>query len=68
MLVDKLTKYAHFFPIPSEYKSSQVAYLFFKEVFKLHGLLRNIINDQDDKFISVFLAGFVQVIWDIFDT
>lgn len=32
VVVDRLTKYAHFFPITSDFKASQVADLFFKEI------------------------------------
>jgi hypothetical protein len=55
MVVDKLTKYAHFFVIPSEYNTSQVTYLLiFREVFKLHGLSRNIVSDRDNRFLNTF--------------
>lgn len=40
VVVDRLTKYAHFFAIPTKYSTSQVVELFFKEVFQLHELLR----------------------------
>ena len=45
VVVDRLTKYAHFFPLKSDFKASQVAELFFKEIFRLHGLPRNIVSD-----------------------
>jgi hypothetical protein len=54
VVVDGLTKYAHFFTIPSEYNACQVAYIFFREVFRLHGLLRNIFSDRDRRFLSMF--------------
>ena len=54
VVVDRLTKYAHFFPISIHYKAPQIAELFFKEVFRLHGLPRNIISDRDSKFLSLF--------------
>ena len=54
VVVDRLTKYAHFFPISIHYKAPQITELFFKEVFRLHGLPRNIISDKDSKFISLF--------------
>jgi hypothetical protein len=54
VVVDNLTKYAHFFAIPSEYSTSQVAYIFFREVFRLHGHLRYIVNDRDSRFLSAF--------------
>ena len=37
MVMDRLTKYVHLFSIPSEYNASQVADIFFGEVFILHG-------------------------------
>jgi hypothetical protein len=33
VVVDRLTNYAHFFAIPSRYSTTQVAELFFREVF-----------------------------------
>jgi len=40
VVVDRLTKYAHFFAIPLKYSASQVVDLFFREVIRLHGLPR----------------------------
>jgi len=54
VVVDRLTKYAHFFAISSEYKSPQVAELFFKDIFRLHGLPRVIVSDRDSKFLNAF--------------
>ena len=53
-MVDRLTKYAHFFPIKSDFKASQAVELFFKEIFRLHGLSSNIVSDQDSRFLSSF--------------
>ena len=38
VVVDKLKKYAHFYAIPSDLQAAQVANLFLREVFRLHGL------------------------------
>ena len=46
-VADRLTKYAHFFAIPSDFQATQVAELFFREVFHLHGLPQNIVSDRD---------------------
>lgn len=54
VVVDQLTKFAHFFAIPSKYSTAQVVKLFFKEVFKLHGLPKTIINDRDSRFMGGF--------------
>ena len=54
VMVDRLTKFAHFFAIPTDYKAIQVAKLFFREVFWLHGLPRQIVNDRDGHFINAF--------------
>ena len=54
VVVDRLTKLAHFFSISSEYTTTQVAYLFFKEIFRLHGLPKNIVSDRDNQFMSAF--------------
>jgi hypothetical protein len=54
VVVDRLTKYSHLFDIPTEYISNQVADLFFREVFRIHGLPRNIINDQYSRFLVHF--------------
>lgn len=54
VVVDKLTKYAHFFVIPVDFQAAQVADLFFREVFCLHGLPRNIVSDWDGQFVSIF--------------
>jgi hypothetical protein len=54
VVVDRLTKFAHFFAIPTDYKAIQVAELFFREVFRLHGLPRQIVSDRDGCFISAF--------------
>eukprot|EP00253_Pinus_taeda_P029936 PITA_29936 len=38
-VVDRLKKYAHFFAISAHYIVAQVPELFFREIFRLHGLL-----------------------------
>jgi len=54
VVVDRLTKYSHFFAIPSNLQAAQIVDLFFREVFRLHGLPRNIISDRDGRFVSIF--------------
>lgn len=54
VVADGLTKYAHFYAITLKLKVPQVADLFFREVFKLHGLPKNIVSDRDNRFIGLF--------------
>ena len=49
-----MTKFAHFFPIATDFSVAQVAELFFREVFRLHGLPKTIISDRDSRFMSMF--------------
>ena len=44
VVVDRLKRYYHFFSISSHYTASQVAELFFRDEFRLHGLPR--INSE----------------------
>ena len=54
VVVDRPTKFAHFFSISSYYSAAQVAELFFREVFKLHGLPKTIVSDRDSRFTGAF--------------
>lgn len=54
IVVDRLTKFAHFYAITSSFTTAQVADVFFHEVFTLHGLPQNIVSDRDNKFLSTF--------------
>jgi hypothetical protein len=54
VVVDRLTKFAHFFAIATDYSASQVAKLFFREIFRLHGLPKTIASDRDNRFMSTF--------------
>jgi hypothetical protein len=49
-----MTKFAHLFSIPTDYKDIQVAEFFLREVFWLHGLPRKIVSDRDGRFNNAF--------------
>ena len=57
VLVDKLTKETHFMPVKSTHKTDDMAKIFMKEIFKLHGLPKAIVSDRDVKFTSNFWKG-----------
>ena len=54
VVVDKLSKSAHFIPMKSTYKVFNVAKIFLKEIFRLHGVPKMEISDRDVKFTSNF--------------
>jgi hypothetical protein len=54
MVLDRLMKFSHFLSIATDFSVTQVTELFFKEVFRLHGLPKTIINDKDKRFMSKF--------------
>ena len=38
-----------------------IAELFFRKVFRLHGLLKYIVNDQDNRFLNVLSQDFFRL-------
>jgi hypothetical protein len=58
VIVDRLTKSAHFLPVKSTYRTSQYAELFISEIVKLHGVPVSIVSDRDPIFTSHFWKAF----------
>ena len=54
IVVDKLSKQACFIPVKSTYKEVHIADIFLKEIFRLHGIPKEIILDRDTNFTSNF--------------
>ncbi|CAL8174703.1 unnamed protein product [Prunus armeniaca] len=52
VVVDRLSKYAHFIALHHPYTSAVVAQAFVDNMFKLHGMPTSIISDCDPMFIS----------------
>ena len=57
-----LTAMVHLIPSRITYNARQVAELMFKEIYKLHGLPKHIISDQDVLFTSIFWSHLHQLI------
>jgi hypothetical protein len=57
VVVDKLTKAAHFIPLKTTHKAANVLDIFLKEVARLHGIPKMILSDRDLKFTSNFWKG-----------
>jgi hypothetical protein len=54
VVVDHLSKYAHFCALQHPFTASTVAQLFMDRVFKLHGMSHSIVSDCDPTFTSNF--------------
>lgn len=54
VVVDRLSKYAHFVPLSHPFIAATVAQLYFENVYKLHSLPKTIISDRDRVFMSRF--------------
>ena len=63
VLVDRLTKYAHFLPVKVTYSMENYTKLFFKEIVKLHGAPFSIISDRGTQFTFQFLEIFPKWDW-----
>ena len=54
VVVDRLSKYAHFIPISHPYTAISMAQVFLEQIFRLHGRPQSIVCDRDVTFTSVF--------------
>ena len=53
VVVDCLTKYAHFFPLKHPFSALSVAQVIYDGVVKLHGLPKTMVSDRDKIFTSI---------------
>ncbi|KAD4385555.1 hypothetical protein E3N88_25724 [Mikania micrantha] len=58
VIVDRLTKSAHFLPIRETYSSDKMAEIYVREVVSRHGVPVTIISDRDTRFTSRFWRNF----------
>jgi transposase InsO family protein len=62
VVVDRLTKFSHFFSIATDLSASHVADLFFRDIFRLHGLPKTIVSDRENMFMSNFWQEIFRVV------
>jgi IS30 family transposase len=54
IVVDRLTKSAHFIPVKTNYSSAVLAELYMSQIVCLHGVLKKIVSDRGTQFTSHF--------------
>ena len=54
VIVDRLTKLAHFIPLRVGCSLEMMAQLYIKEIVRSHGVPVGIVSDRDPRFVSRF--------------
>jgi IS30 family transposase len=54
VIVDRLTKVAHFLSVKTNYSMSRLAELYVDNILKLHGAPRSIVSDRGSQFTAQF--------------
>ncbi|GJU13237.1 putative reverse transcriptase domain-containing protein [Tanacetum coccineum] len=63
VIVDRLTKSAHFIPTRATYNMETLTRLYIKEIVSRHGVPISIISDRDSHFTSKFSGNQCRVLW-----
>ena len=53
-VVDRLTKMAHFIPLPGPPTAHDMANVFIKQIVRIHGLPDDMVSDRGSQFVSAF--------------
>lgn len=62
VVVDRLTKYAHFIALSHPYTAQEDARAFLETIYRLHGLPKGIISDRDRVFTSQVWQDFFRLL------
>ena len=62
VIVDRLTKSAHFIPINIKFSLEKLTTLYISEIVRLHGVPSSIVSDRDPRFTSRFWESFLPLI------
>ena len=54
VIVDRLTKIAHFVPVKTKTDAKKLADLYVEHILRLHGAPSNIVSDRGSQFMSRF--------------
>ncbi|KAL1550842.1 hypothetical protein AAHA92_18755 [Salvia divinorum] len=61
VVVDRLSKYAHFAPLPPHFNALRVANLFIDTVVKHHGFPKTLVSDRDSVFLNEVWAELLRL-------
>jgi len=61
LIVDRFTKMAYFIPLKNR-KAKELALIFVREVWRLHGLLKRVVSDGDPVFMSSFWSEVIKLL------
>ena len=62
VIVDRLTKSAHFLAVRMTFKFERFCRLYFREIVRLHGVPVSIVSDRDPRFTAHFWKSFQKAI------
>ena len=62
VIVDRFTKMAHLVPLLTNTSAKDLAKIFVKEVWKIHGLPTDIVSDRDTKVTSQFWQALMDLL------
>jgi hypothetical protein len=62
VVVDTLTKSAHFIPVRTTYQAPDIARVFISEIVRLHGVPKKIISDRGSVFTGRFWMSFQEAL------
>jgi len=62
VVVDRLSKMAHYIPITNDVNSKGIARLFLHNIFHLHGLPDSIVSDRGTQFVSQFTRSLTDLL------
>ena len=54
VVVDRFSKMAHFIPLSTDTPIKEIANIFLREIWRLHGLPSSVVSDRDSRFQSKF--------------
>ena len=57
VIVDRLTKFAHFLPVKTTYTGPQLAAIYMERIVCRHGVPKKIVSDRGTQFMSHFFAA-----------